>query len=41
MLITSGEKRKLDLKMIYGVIVFVAQPSERIVFYLDYIQVTR
>ena len=41
MLFTSDRKRKLDLKMIYSLVIFVAQPSKRIVLYFDNIRLTR
>jgi hypothetical protein len=41
MLITSGTNRKLDLKKVYQVLIFVARPSERTVLYFDYIRLTK
>jgi hypothetical protein len=41
MLITSGTNRKLNLKMIYSVLIFVANPNEKIVLYFDNISLTR
>jgi hypothetical protein len=40
-LVTSGTKRKLNLKMIYRVMIFVAQPGERMVYYFDCIRLAR
>ena len=41
MLITSGTKRKLNLKMIYRVLIFMAKPNEKVVLYFDYMRLTR
>jgi hypothetical protein len=40
-LITSGTNRKLDLKMICKIAVFMVKPAEKVVLYFDYIRLTR
>ncbi|MFQ6032509.1 MAG: hypothetical protein ACE5K2_06265, partial [Candidatus Zixiibacteriota bacterium] len=36
--VTSGTDRKLDLKNIYRVLIFMARPERRVVLYVDYIR---
>jgi hypothetical protein len=38
---TSGPKRKLNLKNIYKIIIFMAQPAEQVVLYFDYLRLKR
>lgn len=40
-LVTSGTNRKLNLRMIYRVLIFMVQPQERTVLYFDNIRLTR
>lgn len=40
-MITSGSKRSLNLKMIYRLVVFMGQPKNKTVLYLDYLRLTR
>jgi hypothetical protein len=40
-LITSGTNRKLNLKMIYRVLIFMVNPNEKVVLYFDYLRLTR
>lgn len=40
-LVTSGTHRKLDLKRIYKVLIFMAKPEEKEVLYFDYLRLTR
>lgn len=40
-LITSGTNRKLNLKSVYQVLIFVVRPDERIVLYLDNLKLTK
>jgi len=37
-LITSGTKRLLNLKMIYRMLIFMAQPKEKTLLYFDYMR---
>lgn len=37
-LITSGTKRLLNLKMIYRLLIFMAQPKEKTLLYFDYMR---
>ncbi len=37
-LVTSGTDRKLDLKNIYRVLIFMARPERTVVLYVDYIR---
>jgi hypothetical protein len=37
-LITSGTDRKLDLKNIQGLVIFMVSPSEKVTIYVDYIR---
>jgi hypothetical protein len=40
-LITSGTNRKLNLKMVYRVVIFVTKPIERIELYFDNIKLSK
>lgn len=40
-LMTSVTNRKLDLNMIYKIMIFMAKPDEKVVLYFDYIRLTR
>jgi len=40
-LVTSGTKRKMDLRNIYGFMIFMVSPPERNVLYIDYIRLAR
>ena len=40
-MITSGSKRPLNLKMIYRLVVFMSQPKDKTVLYVDYLRLTR
>lgn len=40
-MITSGSKRPLNLKMIYRLVVFMGQPKDKTVLYVDYLRLTQ
>lgn len=37
-LMTSGTQRKLDIKKIHRLLIFLARPEKKVVFYVDYIR---
>jgi len=40
-LVTSGKDRKLNLKKIYRIFIFMTRPEKRVVLYMDYIRLVR
>jgi len=40
-LVTSGKDRKLNLKKIYRILIFMTRPEKRVVLYMDYIRLVR